>query len=169
MLQLLKLGRWDYADPQQCFIAQGDSLDAVLARDLVRVAQDRYVHEQINRCRVRTSAAGSEDYSNPFTVSRHIEAPERLMSRDQFVSISTRLFVRNRIALASLIRPDIDPIEALTAIECRRVAHQGSAVDFRVEVRMARAGIEIKTTDEASGRNATDRIEWTEILGIESD
>ena len=48
--------------------------------------------------------------------------------------------------------------------QIRTVTAEGSAIDFRIEVRMARAGIEIETTDEASGKHATDRIEWTEIV-----
>lgn len=149
--------------------AHADSLNTVLARDLVRVLQDRYVHEQLNRCQVRMHAGSGGAFSKPFTVNRKIEAPQSLLSRDQFVSISTQLFVRNRIAFATIIRPDIEPAEAITAVKCWRIANKEGEIDFRIEVSMAGDGIKFEITDEASGKHSVDQIEWTAILNFEPE
>ena len=148
--------------------APGESLNVVLTRDLVEVRKSQYFHTQINRCLV-TMAGSSEDLSRVVTVSREIEAPETLLSRDQFVSISTQLMVRNRIALASILQPGIDPIDARTAIECRRAVEPVDAIDFRIVVRMATAGVTMETTNVTTGKQATDQFEWHEILNLETD
>jgi hypothetical protein len=141
----------------------------ILARDLVDVSEGQFVHTQINRCRVAMSGGDGEEFSQPITVRRLISAPQDLLSRDQFVSISTQLLMRNRIALASILRPGIDPIDALTAVECRRALDLTNAIDFRIEIHMAQVGVAIETTNEKTGKQATDRFEWPEILNFQTD
>jgi hypothetical protein len=146
--------------------ASGESLNSVLTRDLVELSEGQYVHTQINRCRV---AASGEDLAQVVSVSREIVAPESLLSRDQFVAISTQLMVRNRIALASILWPGIDPLDALAAIECRRAADLANASDFRIAVRMTPAGVTMETTNIKTGNNATDQFEWDEIINLGTD
>jgi len=49
MLQLLKLGRWEKAAPQECFVAQGDDLDRlmVLCVGKARVVKDGKTVEEL--------------------------------------------------------------------------------------------------------------------------
>jgi len=148
--------------------ASGESLNSVLTRNLVEVSGGQYVHTQINRCRVATSG-GSGDLAQVVSVSREIVAPESLLSRDQFVAISTQLMVRNRVALASILWPGIDPLDALAAIECRRAADLVNASDFRIAVRMTPAGVTMETTNIKTGSRATDQFEWNEIINLETD
>jgi hypothetical protein len=112
---------------------------------------------------------GSEASAQVISVSREIVAPEGLLSRDQFVAISTQLLVRNRIALASILWPGIDPMDALAAIECRRAADLVNASDFSIAVRMAPTGITMETTNIKTGNNATDQFEWDEIINLGTD
>ena len=148
--------------------ASGESLNAVLTRDLVAVSDGQYVHTQINRCRVAASG-GSGGLAQVVSVSREIVASESLLSRDQFVAISTQLMVRNRIALASILWPGIDPLDALAAIECRRAADLVTASDFSIAVRMTPAGVTMETTNIKTGNNATDQFEWDEIINLGTD
>ncbi len=49
MLQLLRLGRWEKAAPQECFVAQGDDLDRlmVLCAGKARVVKDGKTVEEL--------------------------------------------------------------------------------------------------------------------------
>ena len=115
------------------------------------------------------SGGDGEELSLPITVRRNIDAPDDLLSRDQFVSISTQLMVRNRIALASILRPGMDPIGALSAIECRRAVDPTNVIDFHIAVRMTPAGVTIEMTNAKTGKQGTDRFEWDEILNLETN
>ncbi len=148
--------------------ASGESLSTVLTRNLVEVSEGQYVHTQINRCRIATSG-DNEASSQVVSVSREIVAPESLLSRDQFVAISTQLMVRNRIALASILWPGIEPIDALAAIECRRAIDPANEIDFRLAVGMATAGVTMETTNVKTGKNAIDQFEWNEVINLETD
>jgi len=144
-------------------------VDAILGSDLVEKVSGRYVHEQVNFCRMTNSEPGATGPLPIVTISRYIEAPADLLSRDQFVSISTQLLLRNRLALVSVLRPGIDPVAAAQAVACRPRAGSEGSIDFRIHIAMSRSGIDIETTDEASGKRGLDHVDWVEILNLEAE
>ncbi|MGR8918283.1 MAG: hypothetical protein ACU85V_01600 [Gammaproteobacteria bacterium] len=136
---------------------------ALLQRDLVELAGERYVHDEVAQCWLTVGTPSS------FSVGRQVSAPASLMSRDVFVSLATQLIARNRAALAELLAPGISATAALGAVHCRPIALNADAADFRVTVTMRAEDIEVETMDQRSLNKATDHIPWKDLLNLEHE
>lgn len=141
---------------------------SILARELVEESEQRYVHRQINRCRMQLPESSGFGSPDPVIVERHIEAPADLMSRDRFVAISTAFSIKNRVAFAHLLAPGIAPADAFTAVNCQALDGYDGRIDFHIAVLMDESGIRVETTDRDSGKSAVDLVSWEDMLNLNS-
>ena len=63
------------------------------------------------------------------------------MSRDNFVSITTRSLLTQRLAFAHAFVQDVNPLEALGAVKCAPAQELPSTTDFVVNMIMHEQGI----------------------------
>lgn len=61
-----------------------------------------------------------------------------------------------------------DPASNLNA-DWQSAGRRVYKLGVRIVVRMARTGIEVETVNEATGKHATDGVEWTEILKLDPE
>lgn len=138
----------------------------LLRMDLVIERDGKYVQDQTDECRIQLPATHGEGRLEPFHIRRHVEAPSDLMSRDNFISIVTRFLVTHRVALASILVPDLSTMDALTAIRCAVVRKPPIEVDFVVNLVMDERGIKVEVLDTSSGERSLDEKSWDEILSL---
>ena len=138
----------------------------LLKQELVVHSGGKYTHDQTNVCRMLLPDSLGGGYTDPFYVKRHIESPSEIMSRDRFVSISTRILLTNRVVFAHTFAKNITVAEAFDAVNCTPVEAPQKAVDFDVSVVMQEHGIQIKILDTASGKKSLDELSWAKMLNL---
>ena len=135
-----------------------------LGADLVGSERERWVHEQRVRCDFPMRGA----ITRGVVVHRRIDAPQNLVSRDNFVYVGTRLLFSNRVFLALMLEPGTSIADALGAIRCSPV-EANTPADFRIELRMHEGGVRVKTTDVGRGHSVVDDLSWPDVLGVDAD
>jgi len=141
-----------------------DDAQKLLTKELVVEHGGKYVHEQLNVCRVLLPAALGGGFSDPFYTKRRVEAPSAIMGRDNFVAITTRYLLIQRIAFAHSFVQDISAIDATRAVKCRAVEKTPGRPDFEIDMIMDAGGMSVEILDTDSGKNSSDRHSWSEIL-----
>ena len=136
----------------------------LLKKELVIERGGKYVHEQLNVCRVLLPVALGGGVSDPFYTKRRVEAPSAIMGRDNFVAITTRYLLIQRIAFAHSFVQDISAIEATRAVKCRAVEKTPGPPDFEIGMIMDAGGMSVEILDNDSGKKSLDRHSWGEIL-----
>ena len=137
----------------------------LLQRDLLTEDNGRFVHDQTIRCRFPTRDGGQK--TGYF--KRHIEAPSDLISRDNFVYVSTRVLFTNRAFLASILDPTMTLTDAMSAVQCGPVDPPATGVDFTISISMHTDGIHVETTNTKSAATAVDNLSWADVLGMEDE
>jgi hypothetical protein len=150
--------------PPKGSLAAEDDARKLLKRDLVIESGGRYVHEQTNVCRVLLPAALGGGFSDPFYTKRRVEAPSAIMGRDNFVAITTRYLLIQRIAFAHSFVQDISAIDATQAVKCSPVEKTPGLPDFVIDMSMDENGMSVEMLDTHSGKKSLDRHSWSEIL-----
>lgn len=136
----------------------------LLKKELVIERDGKYVHEQLNVCRVLLPAALGGGLSDPFYTKRRVEAPSTIMGRDNFVAMTTRYLLIQRIAFAHSFVQDISAIDATRAVKCRAVEKTPGPPDFEIDMIMDAGGMSVRIFDTDSGKKSLDRHSWSEIL-----
>ncbi len=139
----------------------------LLKRELVAEVGGKLLHDQVNRCQILLPPTLGGGLSDPFHVQRHIEAPADLISRDNFVLVSARIFLNNRVVLAQALAPEITPAEAVGALRCRPVDQSVTQIDFLIKVIMDADGVQLEVRDTGSGKWSLERSSWAQMLDLQ--
>jgi hypothetical protein len=134
-----------------------DDVQKLLTKKLVVERDGKYVHEQLNVCRVLLPAALGGGLSDPFYTKRRVEAPSAIMGRDNFVAITTRYLLTQRIAFAHSFVQDISAIDATRAVKCRAVEKTPGPPDFEIDMIMDAGGMSVEILDTDSGKKSLDK------------
>ena len=142
-----------------------DTPPAALGEDMVRVEDSSFIIDKHLYCRLSLplSLGGGTPFKS-FGMHVRFSAPSSgLISRDNFVALSMRLFTEVRIRLASEI-PGLTTEQAMLAMQCRETVSSENKKGYDYHVKMTYDGVENRIKNKRRGTEHVTSEPWSAVL-----
>ncbi len=148
----------------QALAATPTDIKAKLKADVVTKKGGKLTIDRFRVCQlVRPKALGG-GVSEPFQVKSHVEAPTDIISRDNFIALSTKVGINLRVSFAKAHIKGMTPYEALTALRCKVIDAPIGAVDFEAAIHMSKDGMQLEVTETATGNIERQTQLWSQVF-----
>ena len=128
-------------------------------RDLVRVADGKFLYDDLALCELRLPGSTPPK----FQIRSHAEAPSQgVVSRDHFVSLITQHEIIFGLGIAQ-VHPGISAMDAVRALRCTPLDAPIGTPDLELELSMTAEGMQVEVTDTAAGKKTRSVHTWKEL------